>query len=77
MFSPTYRAYYANIHVYLQSSLFWIYSFDSLIYLADTLKAGQKAAAGKKLDEAKKATEDLKKKASGSVEDLYVKLKVM
>ncbi len=44
--------------------------------LADTIKAGQKAAenakatAGKKLNEAKKAGEALKKKASGSVEDL-------
>ena len=46
------------------------------IYLADALKAGQKTAenaketAGKKLDEAKKAGEELRKKASGSVEDL-------
>lgn len=45
-------------------------------YLADTVKSAQKAAenakatAGKKLDEAKKAGEELKKKASGSVEDL-------
>jgi hypothetical protein len=44
--------------------------------LADTLKASQKVAenakttAGKKLDEAKKAGEELKKKASGSVENL-------
>lgn len=44
--------------------------------LAETLKAGQKAAeqakdaAGKKFDEAKKAGEELKKKASASVEDL-------
>jgi len=44
--------------------------------LAEGLKAGQKAAesakatAGKKLDEAKKAGEELKKKASGSMEDL-------
>lgn len=44
--------------------------------LADTLKAGQKvaedvkAAAGKKLDEAQKVGETLKKKASDGVEDL-------
>ena len=50
------------------------YSWFRLV--AETLKAGQKAAehakdaAGKKLDEAKKAGEELKKKASGSVEDL-------
>ena len=46
--------------------------------VADTLKAGQKvaedvkAAAGKKLDEAQKAGEGLKKSASGSVENLWV-----
>lgn len=44
--------------------------------LAEALKAGEKVAentkntAGKKLNEAKKSAEELKKKASGSVEDL-------
>ena len=47
-----------------------------LVHLADALKAGQKVAedvktaAGKKLDEAQKAGETLKKKASDGVEDL-------
>lgn len=47
--------------------------------LADALKAGEKAAenakatAGKKLNGAKKTAEELKKKASASVDDLFVK----
>lgn len=39
------------------------------VHLAETLKSGQKVAE-KKLEEAKKAGEELKKKASGSMDDL-------
>ena len=52
---------------------------ENIFLLADALKAGEKVAenvkttAGKKLNGAKKSAEELKKKASASVDDLFVK----